>query len=183
MHEQWRLIFDGIFAVSNTGRVKRADPGPRSKPLIVLKQQESHSGYLRVCLRLGGFTKVCFVHRLVAEAFLGAIPEGHQVNHIDGDKHNNHSSNLEYVTPKENMQHAVRTGLFPGGEKHYARKDPTRAPRGSVLGIGHLVEEDIIEIRRMYATGARVKDIAMAFRVTPATISKIHKRQTWRHVP
>jgi hypothetical protein len=44
------------------------------------------------------------VHRLIARAFLGVEPEGHQVDHINGDKLDNTPSNLRYVTPSQNVR-------------------------------------------------------------------------------
>lgn len=66
------------------------------------------SGYLQ--LHLGRKT-LKYVHALVALAWIGPRPKGHQINHIDGNKLNNAPENIEYVTPSENQKHAHRTGL------------------------------------------------------------------------
>lgn len=71
------------------------------------------SPYLVVNIHLGkSKTKSLLIHREVAKSFIANPTEKEQVNHIDGDKLNNHVSNLEWVTPKENMEHALATGLF-----------------------------------------------------------------------
>ena len=61
-------------------------------------------GYLRC--KLGG------IHRLVAEAFLPTWDFNLQVNHIDGNKHNNHVNNLEMVTAQENINHYLTEDCF-----------------------------------------------------------------------
>lgn len=64
-------------------------------------------GYVTVALRRPDKTKLtAFVHRLVAYAWLGECPPNkEEINHKDGNKLNNHYSNLEWVTKKENQQH------------------------------------------------------------------------------
>lgn len=66
----------------------------------------NHKGYFMVCLN--GINNT--VHRIVAETFIPNDRPGvaTQINHKDGNKHNNSPDNLEWVTPSENMQHAVR---------------------------------------------------------------------------
>lgn len=84
-----------------------------------LRARPLDNGYLAVYITR--FTKPTnhTIHRLIALAFLGEPPtQQHQVNHIDGDKHNNHAANLEWVTPIENTWHAITEGLSP---HHYGR--------------------------------------------------------------
>jgi hypothetical protein len=65
------------------------------------------SNYLKV--------KICgsqhAVHILVIKTFTGERPEGHVIDHIDGNPHNNSAANLEYVTRSENAKRAIKTGL------------------------------------------------------------------------
>lgn len=122
--EIWKDIagYDGIYQVSNLGRVKSVErkvynPGVlgesnyRTVPSIIRKPNIMH-GYHCIALVVNKHKKVYRIHRLVADAFIGAQPTPmHQVNHIDGNKANNRADNLEWVTPKENTEHAIRTGL------------------------------------------------------------------------
>lgn len=63
----------------------------------------SNSGYYRVKLSLGNGYKHYSVSRIVYETFFGEIPEGMVVDHIDGNRLNNHKDNLQVLTNKENI--------------------------------------------------------------------------------
>ena len=104
--ENWVEIDDyPNYLVSDHGRVF----GKRTNTL--LKVRLDAYGYPMVAIRNENGPKTAKTHRLVIEAFLESIPMGFEVNHIDGDKTNNHLSNLEVITHSENLRHAYRTGL------------------------------------------------------------------------
>lgn len=84
-----------------------------------LSQYEDCRGYRRISLRFNdGTWKNVLSHRMVAIAYIDNPNRKPCVNHIDGNKKNNHVSNLEWVTYSENTQHAFDTGLqiMPTGE-------------------------------------------------------------------
>ena len=95
-----------VYQVSNTGRVRTLEHfdslGRRRKQ----KQRAlvpDYAGY--VTCKLSHPEKNLKLHRLVANAFIPNPQNKEQVNHKDLDKTNNHASNLEWSTPKENTQH------------------------------------------------------------------------------
>lgn len=104
MEEIWRDIegFEGLYQVSNLGRVKRVTTGR------VLKGCKDKDGYLRVKLCKNNVGCYKLIHRLVAQAFIPNHENKPQVNHIDEDKTNNMVSNLEWMTAKENSNHGTR---------------------------------------------------------------------------
>lgn len=122
--EEWRPIagFEGVYAVSNYGRVKSLDRILPHKTYGTWHLKEkllrpnfcgpNKLKYLSVQLHLGGGKMVPKkIHRLVAEAFLPKVEGKNQINHIDGDKSNNCVSNLEWCTAQENIDHAWDNGL------------------------------------------------------------------------
>ena len=121
MKEIWKELNDfPNYFVSNKGRVKSVNHTTIDKAGKVvfckgkiLKQQNRGSIYKFVCIKNKQGCFVCKdVHRLVAQMFIPNPDNKPQVNHIDGNRTNNNVSNLEWVTAKENMQHAFRIGLI-----------------------------------------------------------------------
>lgn len=75
--------------------------------LIKIRERGKNSKYLRVDLYNKKGRKTFSVNRLVAEAFIPNPENKPQVNHIDGNVHNNSITNLEWVTAKENIEHRI----------------------------------------------------------------------------
>jgi hypothetical protein len=167
--EIWKPVLGGWYAVSSIGRVRRIR-GTRRRPVTgrVLKPFCGGVGYPVVSPVVGDLKpKPITVHSLVAEAFVGPRPKGHWVNHIDGNKQNNHYCNLEYVTPRQNTEHAVRLGLHPCGSRH---------------GHAKLNEDQVRTIKGELAAGAVQLHLAKRYGVEPQIICRISKGKIWRSV-
>ena len=121
MKEIWKDIdgFNGNYQISNLGRVKSKERLVSNacrtylKKEQILKPQIMKSGYKSVVIREDGKKKLLKIHRLVATAFIHNHDNLPCVNHIDGDKLNNSSENLEWCTVKQNTHHAIQNGLKP----------------------------------------------------------------------
>ena len=103
----------------------------------VLKLRPNYKGYLKTNISINGKLKTVFVHRLVAETFLPSSYENLQVNHKDGNKLNNHVSNLEWITASENIKHAYRIGLNKGNGKKVYQKNT----EGNIVNVYNSTRE------------------------------------------
>lgn len=106
MIERWMAIkgYEGLYEISNLGNVRSLWFGNRK----ILKQKKGKNGYYSVTLCKNGIKKKEFlVHRLVVISFLGPIPEGYVVNHLNENKLDNRLSNLEICTQKENSNYGT----------------------------------------------------------------------------
>jgi len=111
MSTRWKAIKDAPgFLVSEYGDVRRAFSD------TVRTLQTSINGYKFFAIHVDGKMKNIYVHSTVAKLFCKGRRKGRQVNHIDGDKTNNRADNLQWVTAKDNMRHAVRMGLHRKGK-------------------------------------------------------------------
>ncbi len=123
--EIWKDIsgYEGYYQISNKGNVRSLDrfDGVHDRQGTIIKPHMKHNGYLQVGLRKHNTRKWISIHRLVAIHFIENPDNKPQVNHIDGNKQNNNVENLEWVTAKENQNHATRIGLrnnIRKGENH-----------------------------------------------------------------
>jgi hypothetical protein len=146
----------GLYAADATGQVWRLK-GYGVRTTRWLKGSLNEDGYRRVKITFGEGIKSKFVHRLVAEAFHGKCPEGHEVCHANHVRDDNRPENLRYGTHAENIRESVRDGRWP---KTYEIKRK-------------LKEHQILEIIARYAGGAYQEDIAEEYGVTQGLVSYI----------
>lgn len=129
--EKWKPVlgYEDIYEVSNLGRIKSLSRPTTNKiqpfvPERILKTRIGKTGYEIVGLSKDGKQQTCKVHRLVASAFCDNPLNKPHINHKNGLKTDNNSSNLEWVTASENALHALSLGLFQpsAGENSKAAK-------------------------------------------------------------
>lgn len=111
--------------------------------------------------------KLKLLHRLVAVAFVKNPHGKPEVNHKDGCKFNCQPSNLEWVTPKENGQHAAALGL---------------KARGSGIALAKLNEDKVKIIKRRIAKGDTIKHISKDYKIHSSQIYRIRSGDLWKHV-
>jgi len=133
--EQWKPIqeFNGEYEVSNIGRVRSMK---RYYGMVgrIMPQTIQRKGYYAVTFHMHNKAYCRKVHRLVIEAFKPNPDNLPCINHIDGNKLNNHIDNLEWCTYQHNMQHAVRTGLtHPHRWTDEERKQISERNKGQVV--------------------------------------------------
>ena len=176
--EVWKDIpdYEGSYQVSNMGRVRSVDRVVTYKNSRVQK----HKGrVLKPCIINSGYEQVGLfddngrigksVHRLVLETFKPHVNMiDLQVNHIDGNKLNNHLTNLEWATGRDNILHAYDIGLID-----------KKGERGSNVKLSNT---DVLEILQRLDTGESQGDIALDFSVSKGCISHINIGLTWRAV-
>lgn len=135
MGEIWKDVkgYEGLYRISNHGRIWT------NKYKKYLKQFISQGGYLHVSLSKRGRVRKYDIHRLVALNFIPLIDGKNVVNHIDENKTNNHVSNLEWCTQKENINHG--TGIQRGLE---TKKTSTKFKRSFELRSTPIVGINIL---------------------------------------
>lgn len=152
LQEEWKAItgYEGLYEISNFGRVKslnRLDSMGRVVEETIKAQHIGTTGYPAITLNKDGKKKTKVVHQLVAESFLGHIPDSYNgvINHIDNIKTNNRLDNLEVVSSRYNTQYSKSTeGVYERRNKFevYVRIDGKKTYLGSYAS-----KEEALKVR------------------------------------
>jgi hypothetical protein len=166
--EIWKDIigYEGLYKVSDFGNVKSlGNEFLRKERLLKLSPQSKN--YLTVVLQKDATRKMVLVHRLVAEHFIYNIESKPQINHINGNKHDNRVENLEWVSHRENLDHAIKNNLTLKGEKNRNSK---------------LKDVDVIKIHSLLQKGITTKELSETYNVSYSTIYGIRTNRYWKHL-
>jgi DNA-binding transcriptional regulator YiaG len=177
------LVALGYFSVDAEGRIwrhrefvggSRTGGQSYSRARQPTRAESSRSSYPKVMFQGPTGRVGIYAHRIVwMVANQEDIPDGMEVNHKDGNKMNAHPLNLELVTHAGNTLHSFREL----GQK-------VKEQRGVKNTSAKLDEAKVLEIRSLCADRKLSQTvIAQMFGVTQRTVSEIHLRKTWRHVP
>lgn len=161
MKEIWKLskILQDHYEVSNLGNIRHV----HSKKNLKVYYGKTNKKGVRpgtVSIILNKKLHKFSIHRLIAYEFLPNINNLPEVNHIDGDRHNNVASNLEWCTGSYNMYHAYRTGL---------RKYPRQ-----------LTDSQLIQLYNGLESGLDQHAMARALNIDASCISDIVNKNTYK---
>lgn len=183
--EVWKEIegFEGIYEVSSFGRIKsiyrRGNwkvKGSEFSDGRILKNGDSNRGYPMFTPSKKGVKTGLAIHRLVAKAFIKNEENKPEVNHIDGNRKNNHVENLEWCTRQENIDHSHATGLC---------KERDNDMRGEKGFHAKLKNENIHFIRSNARQNGGVytqKQLAEFFGVSRGAVKHVLLGNTWTHL-
>lgn len=175
--ENWKPVagFENLYLVSDMGRIRslprtilRRNGQPMKIPGGILKPHRIKQGHYVVSLRDQNRSRVCYVHRLVLETFVGPCPDGKQCCHWDDDPANNWLENLRWDTAQANVQDSIRNGVS-------RRSNPCeRNPSAK------LTATSIARMRTLYATGSYSQNkLALEFGVSQQHVSLIVRGAAW----
>lgn len=155
--------FDGYFATDD-GQIVSTRGGAARR----LKSSISSIRYRSLKARgpAGKFV-THYIHRLVAMAYHGLPVAGQQVRHLDGNSMNNSPENLAWGNSFDNAADMKRHGRTRAGVKNPNVR---------------LTPAQVIEIRKISATGLSCKKIGKAYGVSPMTVNRIARRVLWKNI-
>lgn len=175
--ERWKDIpkMAGHYQVSNLGRVRSIK---KNRPNIILKPcPNKFYFYFVPCIN--GKARKEAIHRVVLMAFRRMPRPREQANHKDGDGFNNVLSNLEWVSPKENIAHATKRGSFVNRDKNV-----WRYASGEKNGNSKLTWAKVDQIRKLHIPQKFGSPrLARMFGVSRVLINLVVTHKIWTRRP
>lgn len=168
--EVWKTIpgYDGAYEASSLGRIRslprtvsHLQTGRRLPGGILKPRLNKRTGYPSVNLAAENARRTYTVHALVAAAFFGPRPLGMEVAHCDGNKLNPSADNLRYATCEDNASDKRKHGtLLYGGRLRHAKLDEAK-------------------VKAIRNSSSAQRELAIAYGVSEATISRVKSRVDW----
>ena len=173
--EEYRL---GHYKIDhNSGKVYSLLSGS----LREIRQKESKR-YIRVGTNRKHIRYEIAAHRFIWITINGKIPNGFQINHINGNTRDNRLLNLEVVTATENVRHArdVLGAKFGVANPNHPLYKASQ--RGELNGHAKLNSSDVADIRKLYASGRYTqKELGEMYSITQVAVSQIVLGKSWKH--
>lgn len=166
---KWKSLseYDGMYLISNSGEVMSLHNGNKKLLSPCLNRKRGYY-YISLMLAAKGMKQNHQLHRLVATIFNPNPSLKPEVNHKDGNKLNNNSTNLEWVTREENQRHARELGLI-------------KTKYGEDCAKAKLTNADVKKIRKLLGKISQRK-IADIFNIAPSTVAHIKRGSRWGNV-
>lgn len=175
--EEWKAVvgFEDRYEVSSFGQVRSIPYIKKGKNINgifsfkttgkLLKQCESTDHYLQIQLSKNNCKRGTGVHRIMAEAFIPNPDNLPQVNHIDGNKQNNHISNLEWCSAQHNVIHSYTLGLACNKQERHP--------------LTVLTHDKVFRMAEMRYKGFSYKQISEELDLKYDTVWKVINRKNW----
>lgn len=167
--------FTGIYGMSEDGSVFRLT-GNTGKPLPkpkLIRQHRRKDGYCLSHLCKDNKVTTFLSHRLVWLTLKSEIPDGTEINHINGSREDNRPENLEVCSRSSNMLHKFRV---------LGRRSTTRPRQGEENHNAVLSADVVLSIRNRWESGETQTAIAASLGIHQTTVSDIVRRKRWAHL-
>lgn len=177
--EEWRAIegFENYYEISNKGRVRSLDrvikekgseKTQRKRGVYLQSSPIKAGGYHCVALYKGAIGKSIRIHQVVYETFVGPIPQGMVIMHLNDQPADNRLENLKLGTRFENSRDMVAKNRQRQGTDHHSRK---------------ISYETALSVKALFASGTPVKEIYKILGLTRSNTEAIAKNVNWRCIP
>jgi hypothetical protein len=174
MKEIWKPVpeWENLYEVSNLGNLRSVSRTIRNRYYEgqLLKLISGKSGYMYASLKDRSNDRQCLAlaHRLIAKVFIPNPDNKPQVNHIDGNKSNIGTTNLEWCTVSENAIHAFKTGL-------------RRGKRGTESHLA-LLDEQAVRFIKINEYNLPQKILSQIVGISESQVHRIINNKRWKHV-